>query len=328
MAIYVFNEAEDSSVIAQSLCNDSISRFGWSYDDSSDLRILQHKSWNEMSPDEISIWKKTNFLLNIKQGDWIIHVNTPAWGQCIAGEVLEEYFFDTDSTKEDFRHCITIKGETLIQFDRNANQIYPAVSRRLKLQGHYWRMYYEKEFFESIARLKDDGIQIKPTDSKGVHYLKSDIIPMLEELTCKIHDTHPEKKLEYLVCEIFKNVPNVIQVNVNGSGYGTDFGADVIVKYTSGLNILNLQQEETLVVQVKSYDGSHYEINCVDQLKTAIECFNADCGLLISTAKSTDMLEQAIDSLSKELNKPIALMAGVDVAKFLLKYEKGLLFDI
>ena len=97
--------------------------------------------------------------------------------------------------------------------------------------------------------------------------------------------------MEYLICKLFKNVPNVVETYVNGSGWGTDFGADVVVKYTSCLGILNLQHEETLVIKVKSYEGEHWNTNFVNQIKTAMEKFKAHCGLIITTAKSTKVFE-------------------------------------
>jgi hypothetical protein len=92
-----------------------------------------------------------------------------------------------------------------------------------------------------------------------------------------------------------------------------------------------LEKEEKLVVQVKSYTGQHWETNAVEQIETAIKEFQANAGLIITTAESTDNLEKAIENLSNKLSKPeqdgglnkpipIGLIAGEEVAKFVLKY--------
>jgi len=73
-------------------------------------------------------------------------------------------------------------------------------------------------------------------------------------------------------------------------------------------------------VQVKSYTGQHWETGAVEQIETAIKKFQADAGLIITTAESIDNLEKAIEDLSNKLNKPVGLIAGEDVAKFVLKY--------
>ena len=330
MAIYVFNKGNDEAVnfVSKSLKNDGISRFGWSYHDNANLRDLENKPWSEMNDREIETWNKSKFLLNIKPGDWVVHINVPSWGLCTAAKVESDYFFGENNEISDFRHCLKIDKSSLVEFDRNAEEVHPYISARLKLQGKYWKIFAEKEFFDSLDNLKNETKISNKGDSVGLHFLKDELNEALESVTYLIHKTHPEKKLEYLICDLFKNIPNVTEATVNGSGWGTDFGADIIVKYTSGLGILNLQHEETLVIQVKSYEGEHWDINSVDQIKTAIEKFQANCGLLITTANSTKALEEAIDNLSKEIEKPVALLAGSDVAKFFLKFQKGMLFEI
>ena len=331
MTIYAFNEPNEESkeFVTKSLKENGISRFGWSWYDSANLLKLNEKSWDEMNKDEIMTWKKASFLLEIEPGDWVVHINVPYWGACIAAKVTSEYFFEEKENEiADFRHCLNIDKKSVIQFDRNDEEIHPLISRKLKLRGKYWRIYDEKEFFSSIENVKKGNKITKEGDSVGIHYLKNEIKPLFEELTIKIHKTHPEKKLEYLLCNIFKNIPNVTNAYVNGSGWGTDFGADIVVKYNAGLKILNLQREETLVVQVKSYEGVHYDTNSVDQIKMAMEKFNANYGLIITTAQKSDELEKAIEKLSLKIDRPVGLLAGEDVAKFLLKYENGILFEI
>lgn len=326
--IYAFNTCGEAEAIANSIKTESLSRFGWSYIDSADLTVIKDLVWSEMSEEQVSIWKKTHFLLSIKPGDWVVHINTPSYGRCIAAKVVEPYHFDITGIEGDYRHCLTVDTDTVIEFDRNDILVHPVISRRLKLQGHKWRIYYEKEFAESIDALNNKK-DIQPIENKELYHLKNELDAIFTNITGKIHSTHPEKKLEYLMCSIFKNIPNVTEAYVNGSGWGTDHGADIIVKYNSGIDILNLQKQETLVVQVKSFEGEHYDLNCVKQIETAIKKFDANCAMLITTAKSTIELENAINELGERLsNLPIAIMSGGDVAKFILKYENNSLIEM
>lgn len=329
MAIWVFNLPGNQYVefISNSL-KQGISRFGWGYLDSADIRTLSQKPWGEMSKDELLIWSKTSFLKNIRKGDWIVHINIPKWGEVTTGQVVEEYNFEkADNKISDFRHFFKLDLNSIVEFERNNQNVHPLISRKLKLRGKHWRISAEKEFFETIENLKNGGISIKENTSIGLHYFKSEIAPLYQRITEIIHHTHPEKKLEYLLADIFRNIPNVTEVKVNGSGWGTDYGADIIVKYNSGLEILDLNKEDTLVVQVKSYEGDHWNTNAVAQIKTAIETFDANAGLIITTARTTEKIEQEIEKVSNELNIPISLIAGENVAKFVFKYGKDLLFD-
>ncbi len=330
MSIWAFNSPNESSLefVANSL-KKGISRFGWGYLDSADIRTLALKSWEEMTKQEIEIWSKANFLTNIEKGDWIVHINVPYWGAVTVGQVVEEYNFEQDDNEiQDFRHFFKLDLTTIIEFERNDPNVHPLISRKLKLRGKYWRIYAEKEFFESLENIKTGNVKLSESTSIGLHYLKQELNPFFDEITKIIHNTHPEKKLEYLIADIFRNIPNVSEVNVNGSGWGTDFGADVIVKYNSGLEILNLNKEEILVVQVKSYSGDHWDTAAVNQIRTAIETFKASAGVIITTAKSTQHIEQEIEKTSNEINIPISLIAGENVAKFVLKYGKDILYDI
>lgn len=165
MTIWAFNKPDEEDKI--SFVYDSIkkgkSRFGWSYLDSADLRILDVKEYEDCSSEELKIWDKTKFLLDIEKGDWIVHINIPKWGLCSAVKVVEPYEFDTTKNnlgKEytdvgDFRHMISIDPNSLIVFDRDDTKIYPALNKRLKLQGKQWRIKCQNDFFKAISQLKE-----------------------------------------------------------------------------------------------------------------------------------------------------------------------------
>lgn len=306
-----------------------ISRYGWGYMDESDLNKLDPKPFSEMSEHENKCWAKANFLLDIAVGDWIVHVNLPEWGACIAGQVIEPYSFEQEDNEiSDFRHMIKLDTSTIVEFDRNDDTVLPIISSRLKLMGGHWRIKYVDEFLQTIQNIKADELGKKDDESVGIFYFKKDLSPLLKEITKKIQKTHPGGKLENLIAEVFRKVPNVIDVYEHGryKGFGTDNGADLIVTYQSGLSISNLEKQEKLIVQVKSYTDEHWDTDAVDQIEDGITEFSADAGLIISTAESTEDLEAAIEALSNKLEKPIGLISGEETAKFVLKYGGGLIF--
>ena len=167
---------------------------------------------------------------------------------------------------------------------------------------------------ESLGKKEDESV--------GLFYMKKDLSPLLKDITNKIQKAHPAGKLESFIAKVLRKIPNVINVYEHGKhkGWGTDNGADLIVTYKSGLSFSNLEKEEKLVVQVKSFTGLHWETNAVEQIGDALTEFEAATGLIITTAESTKNLEEAIEALSTKLNKPIGLIAGEEVAKFVLKY--------
>ncbi len=300
-----------------------ISRFGWSGIDTADLTTLKNKSWQEMSKDEQTCWAKTNFLLGVKRDDWVVHINLPGWGACLAAKVSDTYSFETTGNKfNEFRHLLKLDASTLVKFDRNDDAVLPIISSRLKLQGRYWTIQYVDEFLQTIENIKAETLGKREDESVGVFYLKKDLSPLLTEITKKIQKSHPRGALEALIAEVLRRMPNVIGVIEHGKhkGWGTDNGADLIVTYRSGLSVSNLEKEEILVVQVKSYTQQHWETKAVQQIEDGITEFEASMGLIVSTAERTKPLEQAIETLSNKLKKPIGLIAGDEVATFVLKY--------
>jgi len=336
---YDHNKLKEIQHFLSESIKNGISRFGWSYIETADLTKLKDKPWQEMTDKEINCWSQANFLLGIEKGDWVVHINIPYWGACLSGQVIVTYSFEEKGNDfGDYRHLLKLDKNSIVEFERNDNEVLPIISSRLKLMGRYWTIQYEKEFLQTIQNIKSETLGKKEDESVGVFYLKKDLSPLLKNITEKIHTTHPAGKLENLIAEVFRRIPNVINVNEYGryKGWGTDHGADLVVTYKSGLPILNLEKEETLVVQIKSFSGQHWETNAVKQIETAITEFNADAGLIITTAESTGNLEKAIEDLSNKLSKalqdtklnkpiPIGLIAGEELARFVLKYGQGLI---
>jgi hypothetical protein len=320
MTIWAFNQPSEEYVkfISDSV-KAGVSRFGWSWFDGADLNILKNKKWGEMSNDEQNVWSKSGFLLDIAECDWIVHINVPEWGKCTIAKVIKPYYFDKNATDKDFRHCIGVDQASVIEFDRNDPNIHPLVSRKLKLRGRFWRIYCEKEFFQSLENLKNNAIDLGG-QGKGTFFLKAELSEPLKQITKLIHKNHDGKNLETFIAAVFREVPYVENVIENGFGWGTDYGADLIIEYRSGLPINGLEKIEKIVVQIKSYEGEHWETHAVDQIEEAINKFEADAGMLITTAEKTMHLQEAMDRLASKIEKPIALLAGEDIARFVLKY--------
>jgi hypothetical protein len=87
MTIWTFNKVDDKKgreLVYQSIKSGK-SRFGWSQKDEHNLKLKDNwTNWHS----------KQLFLLEVRPGDWIVHINTPQWGKCIAVQVLSEYEFD------------------------------------------------------------------------------------------------------------------------------------------------------------------------------------------------------------------------------------------
>ena len=358
MAIYAYGSPHDAikPFIYDSLVNQNISRFLWSYFDNCDLNRLKNVPWDRMSPDEKESWKHGHRLLDFRPGDWIIHKNIPSWGQVTAARLSSEYFYQAKIPHGDGRQCFHV--DKVFTFDRKDKRVHPNLYRSITARGYLHKVYSDKEFYESLAELgykfdesdyeaaaqfrsvivsKPDKVKPvvevmpivdKPEDSSKDIFLNREANEILGDFTKSIYRNKPGKRLENFLAEVFRRIPGVTDVDENGAGWGSDYGADLIVKYNleriKGVEL----EEQTWVVQIKSYGGEYWDTNAVVQLKNAIEVFDANVGIIITTGERTQTLETAFNNLADEMSKKnvaVHLIAGVEVAQFVLRYGLDLL---
>ena len=371
MSIYAYGEPKgNQQFVYDSLVNQNISRFLWSYFDNCDLKRLKDVPWDRMSPDEKESWKHGHRLLSFRPGDWVLHKNVPQWGQVTAARLSSEYFYQNPlpAPGKDGRQCFHV--DRVFTFDRKDGRVHPNLYRSITARSYLHQVYSDKEFYESLAELgykfdeadykaaaqvgaifsgKESLPVSKSTESKPIEvkplvtvtptvaktasfskdiFLNREANEILGDFTKSIYRNKPGKRLENFLAEVFRRIPGVTDVDENGAGGGPDYGADLIVKYNleriKGVEL----EEQTWVVQVKSYSGEHWDTNAVAQIKTAIEVFNANVGIIITTGERTQALETACDKLSEEMSKKnvsVHLIAGVEVAQFVLRYGLDLL---
>lgn len=150
----------------------------------------------------------------------------------------------------------------------------------------------------------------------------SDIVPdsILDDITKTIQRNFPAKLLENFLARIFRAIPRISHVKENGSRWGGDYGADLVLRYS----------DKTIgVVQAKSYIGEHWDTNAIAQLETAIDKFKANKGILITTGTKTPTLIQAFDNLAAKMSQrgiKTELISGRDFAKFVIKYGYDIIF--
>ena len=189
----------------------------------------------------------------------------------------------------------------------------------------YQGVYDVHEEFESLVKALKEGRGGTPsTPETRLDSLRETIRPSLAEITRQIRRNYPRKDLEELIAEVFRNVPSVKEVREQG-GSG-ERGADLIVTYESGIPIPELQGQHTCVVQVKAFEDRLEDLHAVEQIREALEHWDADTGLIVSTASSsTTALNDALDQLREETKKPVGLLIGEDLAAFVLRFGGDLL---
>jgi hypothetical protein len=270
---------------------------------------------------------RNGILLRIQPGDWIVHVNSPHYGHCVAVQATGEYAFDEGiecNTGRDFANYIPVDPKTILEFNRSDPNILPSVN--LAPMRRAQRVLQVEDFLRSLENFRASIHNGDAYDSRGVIHLREKIKEeMLPRITELIHQMNRSKEFERFLHRIFESMPSVESIQ-NGFGWRTDHGADLIVSFHNPLVGVSLSSR--LVVQAKSYEGDHYDLKAIDQLVEGIEKYNADGGLLITTAEKTESLEDYVRQKVEETGKIIDVIAGADVARFVIRYAPDMLVGI
>ena len=302
---------------------EGVGRFGWSYVETADLRELQTRisAGGTLTKEEWDCYHP--FLLDIKKCDYVVYINVPEWGKCTLAHVEGPYYWSWEDC--DFNHRFPVDRESVRVFDRNDAIVQPQLSRKLKLRGRWWRIYdLHREFELLIESLKEGKDGQRRTMETNREWFKSEIQSDLESITGKLHKNYPAAELETPIAEVFRKVPGVKEVEKK-AGPG-ERGADLLVIFEWEVPIVGIQEQRTCVVQVKAFEGEMWETEAVDQIREALQYWDADMGVIVSTASSgSEALDNALDKLREELRqesreKPVYLLIGEDVAAFLLRY--------
>ena len=326
MTIYAFNvPSEDRINSVFNSLQAGESRFGWSSEEAADQRILRERCDNygrdSLTPAEKKRYHP--FLLDIAPDDFVVHINVPRWGECTLAKVEGAYEFRYED--DDFNHRFAIDPNSVRTFNRNDALVHPALSARLKLQGRWWTIYTENEFFalhQALIGRPDEAAAPLRTPQDNLKILSSDVRDPLAKISEKIHHTHPNKDLENFIFEVFEKVPGVKRVKAQRGQ--ADRGADLLVELEFG-SIPELVQ--TIVVQVKSWGGELDDTSPIKDIRNAFEHHeNANMGLIVTTNTScSEQFRIELDKLREEIQKPIGLLFGSDLALFCLRYGGELL---
>ena len=236
--------------------------------------------------------------------------------RCVSARLSSEYFYQAEmpAQHQDGRQCFHV--DKVFTFARGDGRLHPLFYAKLNVRGAWHQIRDEKEFYESLIAVgyKPDDIDKKrleeldaATDGDANHF-KRELNEVFSDLTGVIHRNHPSKKLEGFLAEVFRKIPAVIEVKENGSGWKSDFGADLLVKSKNGLD----------VIQVKSCVGEVNSTTAVAQLEMAINHYNATRGIIITTGESTPALTAEVKKLAEKMRKQnvdVCLMSGSNVAR-------------
>lgn len=305
---------------------DGVGRFGWSGEYADDLREYERRleAGEGLTPDEWPLYSNQRFLLDIKEDDYVVYVNIPERGRCTLARVVGGYFWGAEKYKDDddFRHCFRVDPESVNDFDRHDAAVHPRLRSKLGPRRRWQGVYDVHEHFESLLdSLKKEKDRRPSSPETALNWLKKSVQP---SITKEIHIAYVGAELENFIAEIFGRVPGV--KNVKKQGGPGEKGADLLVTFEWEIPSLNISEQRKCAVQVKSFAGEISDMGAVDQIRTAFKSWDADMGIIVSTAESSsEEFNNALEKLQEDTEKPVSLLIGNDLAAFVLRYGSELL---
>lgn len=114
-----------------------------------DLRSLRSKK--KRSAEEKECWRHTSFLLDLREGDFMIYVNIPERNQCTIVRVLAPYdYTEVWDPKQlgELQHMVHC--QFIGVFERDCVAVHPGLARRLKSKGWHWDLESMKGHVSSL----------------------------------------------------------------------------------------------------------------------------------------------------------------------------------
>jgi len=225
-------------------------RFGWSYHERLDLRLLAQKAEDKKSFDneEDDAYRSIMFLRNVKINDFLIYPNIPRYGEFVICRVTGEYGFDEgiEVTHQDFRSyrpCLLVTPTPINRADR---RVPPYIRKRMGLQGRIFRIHEDAEFQMLLKSI--ESLELGEIEQDVISRVQKKLDQTLEETAKNIARNFPGKDFSKFIYELFKQ-----------TGYDVVYregpyeqGSDLIVRLGSEL----IEEAPRIGVQVAAYSGN------------------------------------------------------------------------
>ena len=153
--------------------------------ETADLYNLRQSGWDSLTGEEQECYH--DFLLNFKNGDYVIYINVPEWGRCTLAEVKGEYRFHYDD--KDFNHRFPVDPKSVRSFDRNDAMVSACIECSPQTTGPLVDHLYRKCIQRAIGSIAAwYRTQAKHPGNQSTLSGKRN---QTGEITQKIHSTHP-----------------------------------------------------------------------------------------------------------------------------------------
>jgi hypothetical protein len=292
-------------------------RQGWGYAEEQDLNLIAEElgrnGWRvgALSETERQAWRNQRMWPGhwgrINIGDLIIVPKMPTDRQWTIVEVTGDYRFEISSEWEDYGHVLPV--EVVRDAVSNANRgVSSRLQRTMRNRGRLWSITaYAADVDELLAL--DSPIDRPDSSLERLQDVMSDSLEfMRQRMADKFGGNENEDPVHRLLERLY--APDTVERRSGPHERGADF--EITRVDPLGVSF-------TTVVQLKTFQGLIDDLHALDQIALAVEQYQADAGVILTTADDeTDEFRQARESLAEQLNVKVYLVAGDELARLFL----------
>ena len=302
-------------------------RQGWGWLDDQDLRALREKRQRgePLSKDEKAAWRNRRMLADtwngLQVGDIVIAPNLPEPGRWIIARVSGDYTFD-DGNGQDYRHVLPVTpvrgGDgNIAVIDPSAPMVDARLRGTMRTMSRMWSVDHLANAIDSLLAAVEAGadVSVGQTREDRRHAFLADVHGKIGEATWAVLErSYRGAEFEHLLVPLLEDVYG--PGNVEQHGGAGEHGADLLVTLRGPLGL-----RFKVAVQAKLYDGTHYDLHSVEQLRWAYDHHQVQAGVVLTTATETSPeFEAELKKLHEDLGIDVQVWTRDDFLRLLLSH--------
>ena len=303
-------------------------RQGWGWQPEQDLRLIlaKKKDGQELNEDEKVAWRNKRMLSDtwngLREGDVAICPNLPEQGRWVIARIEGPYRYEEHPEHDDFRHILPVKplrskDGTIAIVNPNDPVVDARLRGTMRTMSRMWGIDNLGDAVEEIiaAIASDSDLSEGQTKEQRREGFLTDIRKQVADMVWeRVEKVYRGAEFEHLLIPLLESVYGDGAVEHRG-GAG-EKGADLIVT-TQGPLGLTFQT----AIQVKMYDGTHYDTHPLDQLRRARKEHGVQAGVVLTTANEVSQeFQDALVNLGEELKIDIQAWTREDFVRLLLAH--------
>ncbi len=307
-------------------------RQGWGWLPEQDLHLIfeKRRRGEDLSNEEKAAWRNRRMLgttwNGLEVGDVVLAPNLPEQGKWVPMRVAGEYRYDRPpgrnepAERGDFGHVLPVKPIRAEGKIAVVDAASPAVDARLRgtmrTMSRIWGIDHLAEAVKKLITAIEAGDDVSESQSgeqRLTGFLEAVRGQVTDVVWTRLHETYRGAEFEHLLVPLLESVYG--EGSVEHKGGAGEKGADLLVTTRGPLGLVF-----KTAIQAKLYDGKHFDLHPVEQLRWARDNHGVQAGVVLTTAEEVSQeVQEALTKAAEDLQIDVRVWTRDDFVR-LLRY--------